>query len=274
MQQQAQQMPNWNPWGMDLNALFNPARCEVCGRPLNPTGTNWLNQWSEALYMPMMKEWSRLWGGMLEPLMQNMKGGAGPAAQPRHAAHGHGCCCSCCEPDDCHCRCCITNADLVVYARYGERRIVPITIENHLRREREIEVQLSDWTTYSGQPVKIEGLIVPPNTFTLKPCEERTIIITILVTGETAKSSNEQSGAASEQSAAASGEQAKNSSAEANLAGLDQRLERLPDVDECKVFYADLRIKGCDVRPKRIAVAVLPRDCDAHRIGCGCACCC
>jgi hypothetical protein len=45
------------------------------------------------------------------------------------------------------------------------------------------------------------------------------------------------------------------------------------DVDNCIVYYADLRVEGCEIRPVRIAVALLPRDCGDYRITCSCQCC-
>jgi hypothetical protein len=45
-------------------------------------------------------------------------------------------------------------------------------------------------------------------------------------------------------------------------------------VTRCEVSYADLRIKGCDLRSVRVAVSVLPRDCEAFTVDCGCSCCC
>ena len=48
---------------------------------------------------------------------------------------------------------------------------------------------------------------------------------------------------------------------------------RLADVDDCTVFYADLRVKGCDVRAIRIALVLLPYDCDAYVVDCRCSCC-
>jgi hypothetical protein len=47
----------------------------------------------------------------------------------------------------------------------------------------------------------------------------------------------------------------------------------LPDVNDCLVAVGDLRVDGCDIRPVRIAVAILPRDCSAYQIECGCCCC-
>ena len=46
----------------------------------------------------------------------------------------------------------------------------------------------------------------------------------------------------------------------------------LPDVDDCLVATADIRLIGCDHRPIRVAVAVLPRDCDPYEVSCGCTC--
>ena len=46
-----------------------------------------------------------------------------------------------------------------------------------------------------------------------------------------------------------------------------------PDVDDCLVAVGDLRVDGCDIRPIRIAVAVVPRDCDPYEVECGCGCC-
>jgi len=47
----------------------------------------------------------------------------------------------------------------------------------------------------------------------------------------------------------------------------------LRDIDDCRVFYADLRVEGCEMRPVRIALALLPRDCAGFRVNCGCNCC-
>ena len=45
-------------------------------------------------------------------------------------------------------------------------------------------------------------------------------------------------------------------------------------MDDCLVAVADLRVEGCDIRcPIGIGVVLLPRDCDAFDLGCGCGCC-
>jgi hypothetical protein len=187
-----------------------------------------------AILRDLAQPWSDLysaWADTLRPAF-----GTGKSAQ-------HGCRCPRCEADDCHCRCCVTNADLLVRGRVGERRVVPLVIENNWRREREIELQLSSWSPTGGD-AKVTGELLPPDKFVLRACEERSVILLVNV------EAGEQPG------------------------GAEQQGERtLPDVRDCLVSYADLRIIGCDLRAVRIAVAVLSRDCEAMRIDCRCACC-
>ncbi len=155
-----------------------------------------------------------------------------------------------CAPDPCTCRCCVADSDLVVEARLGERRIVPLIIENHWRRERVIELDLSSWTkTASGIAVQAE--ILSPVTFTLAPCDHAEVILGLQIDG------------------------APDPTPAPSAAGAvtDQKRRALADVEDCAVSYADLRIMGCDTRSIRIAVAVLPRDCGAYRVDCACGCC-
>lgn len=140
-----------------------------------------------------------------------------------------------CASDDCQCRCCVADSDLLVEARVGERRVVPITIENHWRRARDVELELSSWTT--AKEVQVSGQILGPTAITLEPCGEATVTLVIEVGG-----------------------------------GKDDS-QRQTDVQDCAVEYADLRVKGCDIRSIRIAVAVLPRACDAYVVDCRCGCC-
>ncbi len=150
-----------------------------------------------------------------------------------------------CQPDDCQCACCVADSDLLVEARVGERRVVPIVIENKWRRKRDIEVQLSDWSC-GDAPVTISGKIVDPLKFTIEPCGEHKLMLLIGIEGEGRSSPGTPN---------------------------EPPREGGRDVERCVVCYADLRIKGCDVRPIRIAVAVLPCDCGAYRVDCCQACC-
>ena len=159
---------------------------------------------------------------------------------PRQHPTGCGCeeCCRQeCEPDACHCRCCIGDVDFVMYARAGEQRVIPIVVENRRRREKAITVELGPWRLHGGGSAPIETVSVEPKTFTLAPCAEREIAINVRIKAK----------------AAGEGE--------------------TPDVDCCLVGLADMTLVGCDHRPLRIAVAILPRDCDPFRVTCGCTCC-
>jgi hypothetical protein len=145
-----------------------------------------------------------------------------------------------CGPDRCACRCCVADADILLEARVGERRVISLEIENTWRRARDIELELSSWTA-TPQGVTLTGAIVGATTFTLDPCSDKLIALEVEIDDAS------------------------------QVAGEDQRV--LGDVATCAVAYADLRIKGCDIRSVRIAVAILPRECDAYRVDCACGCC-
>jgi len=145
-----------------------------------------------------------------------------------------------CQHDSCHCSCCIGDADLVVYARLGETRVVPIVIENSRHRERSITFELSDWTTHGGKKTAIKSALSEKG-FVLPACSEKAVILTINASQFDPAGTNAQN--------------------------------RQNDVDDCQTVYADLRIEGCDTRPLRLALAFLPRDCAPFEIDCGCNCC-
>ncbi|HEX7887265.1 MAG TPA: hypothetical protein VF474_14910 [Phenylobacterium sp.] len=149
--------------------------------------------------------------------------------------------CGACKADPCACNCCVSDADLLIEARAGERRIVPIVVENKWRREREVEIELSSWTKLPDG-LQVSADLLTPAQFTLAPCGEQQVVLAIDIRSASTDA-NGQSG-------------------------------RARDVDRCEVAYADLRIKGCAIRPIRIAVAVLPLDCGAYKADCGCECCC
>jgi hypothetical protein len=184
-----------------------------------------------------------------------------PCAHEDPCAQEDPCCDEPCGHEDpCHCMCCVVDADLVVEARLGELRIVPITLHNERKREREISLELSPFTTRGGKPAPVTGMILPPTKFTLKACEERTVVVGLIMREQKAD------GDAGEQDVAAAMFR--------GAAAREQEAERvLPDVDDCLVAYGHLRIDGCDVRPVRIAVALLPRDCGVHQVHCACGCC-
>ena len=59
---------------------------------------------------------------------------------------------------------------------------------------------------------------------------------------------------------------------DAEAATVPRQRERI-DVDDCEVGYVTIRVGGCLVRPIVVAIAVLPRDCDAYHASCSCSCC-
>lgn len=209
-------------------------RREASGRAAELTDL--MSQLNEVLMASLTESVSRLLGGMPAPQPRT------PTKRRRHECECEDCECDRCAPDDCHCRCCIGDADLVVYARAGERRIVPVVISNCRRRDREVNLELSQWTTRGGKPTQVTAQIQDPTKFTLKACEEHTVLIVI----NAVAAPTDLTGAAA---------------------------NRLPDVDECQVLYADLRVEGCDIRPVRIALALLPFDCGAYEVDCCCTCC-
>lgn len=202
--------------------------------------------------------------------------------------------CPSCGECDCHCRCCIGDVDLVVYARLGEVRVVPIHIENTRKRELELSLELSEFTTWGGGKTPISGSLATETTVTVEACGAHDAVVVVRAPGLPGEAPAEEARyeertksqlleEARERDLDVRSTDTKGDLVEMLVASDREALEtpreklpsrqRLRDVDECHVAVADLRISGCDVRPIRIAVAVLPRDCGAFEIECGCTCC-
>jgi hypothetical protein len=232
----------------------------------------------------MAEDWNRAMSGMYDSWMQAVRTGWEPYLQQAARAteaviveplrgereHRYRQTCGCeeygdCCHDDCTCRCCIGDVDLVINSRVGERRVVPVVIENSSRREREIELELSDWTTRGGQAVgaQVSATFLSPLKFSLPACSEEALTLLVQSIG-------------SQDNANELNSEIDNPDAENNVDAvnrLEQTGRRLGDVDQCRVFTADLRVKGCDMRTIRIAVVLLPRDCEPFEIDCRCGCC-
>jgi hypothetical protein len=251
-------------------------------------GSDWASQWYTQTYAPLMDNLARMWGGMVQPMASPAQpwtslaqawlapyttaAGSGTRTQPHgHPHHHHGRDCGCeqgdcdgCGSERCDCRCCITDADLIIYARLGERRVVPVTIENPRRRERQIKLELSQFSTRAGSPVRVRASILGPAEFTLASCQEQQTVLVIEAAGDTDKDDNPPNTDTPNLNTPNDIRQA---------AATDMSRAALPDVEDCQVFYADLRVEGCETRPVRIALAVLPRNCDGFKVDCGCGCC-
>lgn len=192
--------------------------------------------------------------GLIAPVLQGLSQVAanfsdtmgGLAARPARTAGDRARRCGCEEKEACHCTCCIVDADVVIYAFLGERRVATFVVENDRSREKDIRVSLGDFTTRAGKPASVKGLLLRPTEFKLGPCSSHNVVMVV----ET------------EAAAAAGGSVRPNPND-----------EKIPDIEECTVYYAELRVDGCEMRPLRIALAVLPRDCGAYTVHCRTCCC-
>jgi hypothetical protein len=213
---------------------------------------------------------------------QTPPGPQGKYHHGRHRHHDHDCGCECHDHHDhdcgrghghdCRCECCIVDADYVVYARCFERRVVPIRIENDTRKVREdVTLDVSEVRSAGGRVLPWKVVVTPQSPLTLEPCSTTEIDLLVEIecgdTDDTGKDANPQTPKkATGQKAAA---QAQDAEAAAAVARQRERI----DVDDCEVGYVTIRVGGCIVRPIVVAIAVLPRDCDAYHASCSCGCC-
>ncbi len=243
-------------------------------RSRRPDAYDMMRQMSEA-YGPMMAGMNRMMGDMAASWTDMMQSAMGLRGSPyagyrakRGWRHADNCDCEdCrpCRPGSCECDCCIGDADLAIYTRLGERRLVPVMIENSRRREKTVKLELSGWTTRRGKPVEgLTAAVLPQESFELGPCQSMEALIVVQYIGSTLAQADKEG---------ASFEKTLRDVAGAARGTEKNQRQALPDVEECEVFYADLRVEGCEIRPIRLALAVLPRDCDAYEIHCRCGCC-
>jgi hypothetical protein len=126
-----------------------------------------------------------------------------------------------------------------------------VTFENDTRRERPVTLQLDKFVTAGGRDLGWKTQL-SESQFTLRPCDEHAVIVSVSVQCETFT--------------------VPGTVDNANIA-IAAANERAGSVDRCEVAYATLRADGCLIRPVVLAVAVLPDDCDSYRRPCGCGCC-
>lgn len=259
---------------------------------MSMTRSNWMDpqrfsEWWDRTYGDMMSARPGDWLTM----MYGQRGGTstGPQTRPydrpgdRQSRHDRGCrcrdcrerdhrperhhdCCRRCGADPCACVCCIGDVDLAVYSRVGEQRVIPIVVENERHRDKEISLELSAWTTRGGKPAPVDTVLLEPKTFSLPACGEQTVTLIVRAKDDGPTPGGGTSDAQGGKGEAPGGKAVEHPSTDATS-------RKFPDVDDCLVATADLRVVGCDHRPIRIAVALLPRDCDPFRVHCGCTCC-
>ncbi len=157
-----------------------------------------------------------------------------------------------CGCDDCGCECCVCDADVLTHARCGEVRRIPITFENETRRERPVKLELGKFVTSGGRDLGWAAEL-SETEFTLKPCDEHTVVLSVQIRCEGDTPDRPDPKRSADAPAGAR--------------------KDVGSVDRCEVAYATLRAEGCLTRPVVVAVAVLPDHCDAYTHPCGCDCC-
>ncbi|WP_200961230.1 hypothetical protein [Phycicoccus sp. Soil802] len=200
-----------------------------------------------------------------------------------HHEHGHdhqGCGCH----DRCGCGdvcdCCVPAADVIVHARAGEVRVVPFRLHNPWRREREVSLEVGPWHGCDGDDLEIRA-VLEEEKVVLKPCEDRVVRLLVSTRGDGSSTSRSADVVdKAEPKDPASDAPTKPTKAAAAAAAARESVDvvvasrsRTADVDSCVSAYADVRFEGC-ARPQRVAVVVLPAECDAVDLGCDCGCCC
>lgn len=194
----------------------------------------------------LMNDTMSMYQGMVQGYSDLAQGGRG------HGARDCGCGCGCRghHCDDCHCECCVCDTDVLVHARCGEVRRIPVTFENDTRREKPVKLELGQFVTAGGRDLGWKAEL-SETEFVLRPCGEHTVTLRVaVVCGPNSTPSPNQPGSQDAEGNRSTG-----------------------SVDRCEVGYATIRAEGCLTRPVVVAVAALPDDCDAFRHPCGCGCC-
>jgi hypothetical protein len=188
----------------------------------------------------------------------NVAGGTAtmPGSATRHHHH-RDCDCGCREHRgcrDCHCECCVCDADILVHVRCGELRRIPLTFDNDTRRDRPVTLELGKFLTSGGRDLGWTAKL-SETSFTLHPCDEHTVLLGVGIQCD----ANKTPGTTNQPPA---------------TGDVTNRID-VPGgtVDRCEVGYATIRAEGCLTRPIVVAIAVLPDDCDAYHHPCGCDCC-
>jgi len=222
------------------------------------------------------------------PGYQSM-GGTATQQMPRHE-HGDCGCGGKHRECGCHCECCVSDADVLVHARCGELRRIPLTFNNDTRRDRPVTLELGKFLTQGGTDLGWTAQL-SETQFTLHPCDEHTLSLLVAIrckTDDTTTTGNNPNNPTTNTPGTANTPSATGAPASVDkqatinrdafnrdtlgldLAAIDARLGK---VDKCQVGYATIRAEGCLTRPIVLAIAVLPEDCDSFRHPCGCGCC-
>ena len=174
--------------------------------------------------------------------------------------------------DDCRCDCCIVDADYVVYARCFERRVVPIQIENDTRKVREdVTLEVSDVRSAGGRALPWKVTVRPASPLTLAPCS--TTEIDLLVDIRCGDDSDDDRRRKPRRRGRRRRQKATAAARRSEAAATRGATSSSPTSTTAKSGTSPIRVGGCLIRPIVVAIAVLPRDCDAYHAGCSCSCC-
>ena len=233
---------------------------------LRPGWDDALQQWwrqSQTAIGPWKQAWETVMPGVAG---QGMASHHHTHGSPSHRGHescrcqfdecescGHGC--SRCESHDRgnSCHCCVPEADVLVHARAGERRVIPFLLRNHWRREREVSLAVGKWQMRDPVGLEVQAVFDTGQSLTLRPCERRVVRLMVVVNGicdngkepdKTPDSTGDEMGAG----------------------------QFGCDVESCVSAYADVRFEGC-ARPQRVGVVLHPAICEAVELPCDCGCC-
>jgi len=171
-----------------------------------------------------------------------------------HRGHESCGCQSCeCESKECGNRrhCCVPDADVLLHARAGERRVVPFLLRNPWRREREVSLAIGPWQVCDGGRLEVQSSFNEGESLMLQPCEKRVVRLMVGL-----------------RAICDDGKELKKTPDTKN----DPRGGQSScDVESCVSTYADVRFEGC-ARPQRVGIVVHPAICDAVELPCGCGC--
>jgi len=195
-----------------------------------------LGDWMEEVYGPIWRGMSDFWTAALDPRRWAPPAGPFRERRPCGCEHVH------CDP----CACTVCDADLEAKAYVGEVRVFPVTLENPRSRPRTVTARLSGWVTADGEKLEWPTEVLPP-TVELGPCQEATlgVEVKVVLPGTRPPAPTPSPNPVPDQA----------------------------DPRACLVAYCDLSLDGCETRPIRLALAILPRRCGAFLERCGCACC-
>jgi hypothetical protein len=207
-----------------------------------------------AAWEPMFSALDDTWQAWTRGLGGTATASTGHRRHRHGKGHDHGCrecgdhhagCHEC--RGRCDCGRCGADADVLVTARPGERRVIPIEVRNPTHREVTVSVDPGPWTSCEGDQVAVHAAVRPAGDVTIPACSSHEFLLVIEVGG---------------------------GSADPTVPGnvKDDNYRQGAPLRCCTTLTSDVRINGCGTT-LRVAVNVLPLDCDPVEVTC-CGCCC